>query len=176
MDMTQTRKNAVQSLFSSLQRYERLYQFRDPNNACLFDLRINECYALDFIITDGPVSVVALAKALGIHKSNASRIARALQTKGFAEETTAPKDKRSVLWRATPEGTALFGTITDYLTGRFETILKDFSPDDIARFAKAMALLTDDAESRLGDPCCPGLLPAAPAEVQHRAGVQNHKD
>ena len=46
-----------------LRAYERLYQFRDPNNACLFDLRVNECYALELIVERGVLSVVDVAVA-----------------------------------------------------------------------------------------------------------------
>lgn len=155
--MTRARTSAVRTLFASLQRYERLYQFRDPNNACLFDLRINECYMLDLIIESGPMSVAALAERLGIHKSNASRIARALQAKGFAEETGSPQDRRRVLWQVTEKGHERFAQIADYLVGRFEETLQDFSSVEIARFAAAVTRLAGDAEARLGAPCVPDM-------------------
>jgi DNA-binding MarR family transcriptional regulator len=146
---TPPRGEAVERLYDALEAYERLYQFRDPNNACLFDLRVNECYVLELVAESGSLSVVDVAAALGIHKSNASRIAGALRDKGFLTVKAAADDGRSILLQASTKGRRHYRALRSYLVKRFSNTLRDLSADDIATVAKAVALLAEDAEKRM---------------------------
>ncbi len=149
---TRTGKDAAyHDLFTSLQRFERLYQFRDPNNACLFDLRVNECYALELIALHGPISVANLADKLGIHKSNASRMARTLETKGHIEQDLDTDDARLVLWRASKKGAKLYNNVESYLTERYQARLASSSASDLKAFVRVLTALTDDAEERMSE-------------------------
>jgi DNA-binding MarR family transcriptional regulator len=151
--MPKTKRETIERLYEVLQSYERLYQFRDPNNACLFDLRVNECYALELIVERGPLSVVEIAQFLGIHKSNASRIARSLEAKEFVKETQDRKDGRRILWSATAKGRAKHNAVRSYLVDRFEKTLKGFKVDELAGVVAAISRLTIDAEERMSEQC-----------------------
>lgn len=146
---TLPRGKAVERLYDALEVYERLYQFRDPNNACLFGLRVNECYALELVAESGALTVMDVAGALGIHKSNASRIAGALRDKGFLTVKAAADDGRSILLRASDKGRRHYRALRSYLVKRFSNTLRDLSAGDIATVAKAVALLAEDAEKRM---------------------------
>ena len=149
--MSRARRNDLADLYRALQAYGRLFQFRDPNNACLFDLRVNECYGLDFLVTEGPVSVSDLAAALGVHKSNASRIAKALQDAGLIEVVGDPSDGRSAVLRATEAGRAKQADVQTYLEARFKTALTSFPKADVEAAVRVLDALTEDAEDRLAD-------------------------
>ena len=149
-----TRRAALEKLYAVLESYERLYQFRDPNNACLFDLRVNECYALELIVEREAVSVANLAAALGIHKSNASRIAQALRDKGLLTTEADTNDRRSLILRASAKGKKHYDALRSYLIERFEATLRAFSTSDIQTVADAIAVLGADAELRMKQPRC----------------------
>ena len=140
---------ALERLYGALEAYERLYQFRDPNNACLFDLRVNECYTLELIVERGPLAVVDIATALGIHKSNASRIAQALRDKGLLAAKADADDRRSIRLNASARGVKVYREVRSYLVDRFASSLRKFSAGDIATVAEAVAVLTADAEQRM---------------------------
>ncbi len=151
--MAETRRAAIEKLYDVLQAYERLYQFRDPNNACLFDLRVNECYVLQLIVEQGPLSVAEIAAALGIHKSNASRIAHALGEKNYTKSATDKDDKRSVLWDATATGKKKMLSIKKYLVDRFSATLHGYRVSELAKLSEALERLAADAQSRMSDQC-----------------------
>ena len=68
--------------YAALQELVRIYQFRDRDVACYGDVSPDECYALEAIEAAGKARVGDLAAALNLHKSNASRLAAALEAKG----------------------------------------------------------------------------------------------
>ena len=143
------RRAALDQLYDALEAYERLYQFRDPNNACLFDLRVNECYALELIVERGPLTVIDIAAALGVHKSNASRIAQALRKKGFLAARADADDRRSIRLSASRKGLKVYREVRSYLVDRFKNTLSKFSAGDIATVAAAVTVLAADAERRM---------------------------
>jgi len=143
------RRAALEQLYDSLEAYERLYQFRDPNNACLFDLRVNECYVLELVVERGSLAVVEIAAALGIHKSNASRIANALRDKGFVSAETDALDRRSVRLKASAKGLKRYRALRSYLIARFAATLRGVSTAEIRTVARALVVLTGDAEERM---------------------------
>ena len=87
--------------YDALQRLLRIYQFRDRDIACYGDVSPDECYALEAIEADGALRVGDLAAALNLHKSNASRLARALEAKGYVARSTERGDGRAVSLRIT---------------------------------------------------------------------------
>jgi DNA-binding MarR family transcriptional regulator len=144
-----SRRRALEQLYAALEGYERLYQFRDPNNACLFNLRVNECYVLELVVERGPMAVVEIAQAIGIHKSNASRIAQSLREKGLVVASADSRDRRSMRVQASAKGQKHYRSLRAYLVDRFETTLRKFSADEIKTVASAVSVLAADAEERM---------------------------
>lgn len=142
-------KKRFQDLFVELQNYARLYTFRDPNVACLFGLRVNECYVLDYLAQNGPLSVTQLAEVLGIHKSNVSRILSALEQEQLASLTDNPSDRRTKAAELTKQGFRKHAEIQAYFVERLANTLQHFSSTEIATVQAAFAALTEDAASRI---------------------------
>ena len=146
---TATKNNKLNDIFFALQKYERLYQFRDPNNSCLFSLRINECYTLELIISEDQRTVLEIASDLGIHKSNATRITQSLESQKLIERFRDESDGRLVIWEATNKGKDLYNEIRKYLVSRFRQKLTHFSVQEIETFVEILEALTDDAKDRM---------------------------
>ena len=145
------KKRQWEEFYKRLQSYGRIYTFRDPNNACLFELRVNECYVLDYIVEYGPISVTDLAEKLGVHKSNASRIANALESMDLLKITAQKNDKRAVLLSATASGTDRQAEVKKHFVGKLSKVLKNFSAADIDVAMKVIATLSEEAEGRIVD-------------------------
>lgn len=142
-------KKRYHDLYAELQGFARLYTFRDPNVACLFGLRVNECYVLDYLARHGPLSVTDLAQALGIHKSNVSRILAALETEALTQITDSPSDRRTRLAALTKSGQHKHAEIQAYFVDRLSGALKQFSAAELTTIQAAITALTIDATSRI---------------------------
>lgn len=150
--MVKPARRELEQFYGHLQAYGRLFTFRDPNNACLFDLRVNECYVLDFLVENGAISVSKLADTLGVHKSNASRIATSLQEQGLIEQIADADDKRAVILQPTAQGRVRHAEIKKHFVSRLQSILSEFSRDDVQIAMKVVAELAADAEQRIVSP------------------------
>lgn len=146
--MSASRRDALHRLFAALQAYERLFQFRDSEQAGLSNLRVNECYVLDLLVTDGPLSVSDIAARLGVHKSNASRVARSLQSKGWVKERKDPDDARCILWSPTSNGRQKHSAVTNTLVNRFNDVLANLKVKEINSVVRTLSLLAADIEDR----------------------------
>jgi len=108
------------SLYDSLQHLLAIFQSRDRERPCYFDVSIAECHALETLLRRGPRTINELAAALRVDKSSASRTARALEAKGYARRRTHPKDRRALQVEATPRGRSLEHRIRKGLVGRYD--------------------------------------------------------
>jgi len=136
-------------LYKQLQAYARLYTFRDPNVACLFGLRVNECYVLDYIANHGPMTVSEIANVLGIHKSNASRIIMSLQAGNLVAFKNNDQDARQKLVHVSDAGVEKHEEVQSYFVARLEKALRQFTSKDVKTATQFLAALTDDAASRI---------------------------
>ena len=141
----------LEDFFDCLQDYGRIYTFRDPNEAGLHNLRVNECYVLDFIVGHNEIKVSALADGLGVHKSNASRITASLQDKGLIEAIADPHDKRSFILRATKQGKERHADVKSQFVGMLSSILDDFDRHEIDTAMRVLGVLTTAAQRRIVD-------------------------
>lgn len=140
------------AFYEALQELLRLYQFRDRNRACYGQVTPNECYALEAIERAGALTVGELAAALGLHKSNASRLATALEARGLARRRRAKGDGREVLLRVTPEGQAAHAAIRAGVQAAHRRILDRFAPETRAEIVRLLGLLAGEARQRIGGP------------------------
>lgn len=137
------------ALYNQLQSFARLYTFRDPNVSCLFGLRVNECYVLDYVANYGALTVSRLADVLGIHKSNTSRIVAALESAGLVSLSRTADDGRTKTVELSPAGAAKHDEIQSYFVDRLRHVLEGFSPAEIESAKAVIAALTGDAENRI---------------------------
>ena len=144
-----SRNHRLVGLYNQLQSYARLYTFRDPNVSCLFDLRVNECYVLDYIANHDPLTVTQLAQVLGIHKSNISRIVNALESAGLVQLVENKSDARTKAVELTAAGSDKHSQIQAYFVDRLQRVVKQFSASEIDTSIALIAALTDDATERI---------------------------
>ena len=106
----------------------RTYQFRDRDGICCYDISVTQCYALEAMVSDGPMRLNALAKRLFLDKSTSSRVIDALVRKGYAQRLEDPKDSRAILLRVTPRGRALCRQIQTDMIEQQAQMIADLAP------------------------------------------------
>ena len=135
----------------------RIYQFRDRDRICCYDISVTQCYALESIVQQGPLSLNELAAGLYLDKSTASRVVSALERKGYVLRQPDPADRRALQLQATRAGVELHGRIERDLLDQERRLLKDFEPEVRRGMARLIARLARAAEARVqssGGSCC----------------------
>src|SRR5262245_24559669 len=72
----------TEELYDALEDLLRVYQFRDRDRICCFDISVSQCYALEGLVRRGSMTLNDLAAHLYLDKSTASRVIDALERKG----------------------------------------------------------------------------------------------
>src|SRR4030095_15306556 len=127
----------TEELYDALEDLLRVYQFRDRDRICCFDISVSQCYALEGLVRRGGMTLNDLAAFLYIDKSTASRVIDALERKGYVARLSHPPDRRAVLLEAPPSGRELEGKIRESILAEERQLLADFAPD----VRQAMTLL-----------------------------------
>lgn len=137
LDSDPTLARDTEELYDSLEDLLRVYQFRDRDRICCFDISVSQCYALEGLVRRGDMTLNDLAAFLYIDKSTASRVVDALERKGYVARAPHPKDGRAVLLTATPAGRELEAKIRESILAEERQLLADFTPE----VRQAMTLL-----------------------------------
>jgi MarR family transcriptional regulator, 2-MHQ and catechol-resistance regulon repressor len=135
----------------------RVYQFRDRDRICCYDVSVTQCYALEALVRRGGATLNDLAAQLYLDKSTASRVVDALERKGYVTRLTHPDDRRAVLLDVTPEGQALEARIRDSILAEEQELLAGFAPDIRQAMAQLLRRLARAAAARSGGEaagCC----------------------
>ncbi len=85
----------------------RNFQFRDRDRQTICGITITQCYALDFIIREGRLTVTEIGHRLRLNKSNASRVVDSLETQGLTTRDFDPSNHRVRWIAATAKGKRL---------------------------------------------------------------------
>ena len=146
------------ALYEALSDFIRVYQFRDRDRICCHDISVAQCYAMESLARQGPLTLNALATEMYLDKSTTSRIIAALERKGYVRRRSHPRDGRAVLLELKPKGQVLYARIRAGLLEEERRLLEGFPPTVrgaavrlIARLAEAAA--TRACRARKGDPC-----------------------
>jgi len=144
-------------LHRALSDLVRLYQFRDRTRICCHDVSVTQCYALEAVLREGPLSLNALAALLYLDKSTASRVVDALERKRYLRRAADPADGRAVRLEATPEGRALHGRIERSLIEEEMRLIADFEPAARRAATTIIEKLAQSAAARCtrSAECCP---------------------
>ncbi|HEX4953842.1 MAG TPA: MarR family transcriptional regulator [Thermoanaerobaculia bacterium] len=146
----------AEALHQALSDLVRVYQFRDRDRICCHDVSVTQCYALESLVERGPSTLNALAAALYLDKSTASRVVGTLERKGYVLRRPHPEDGRAVLLEATPAGRTLCQRIREDSVAEEGELIADL--DGPARDAVITVLtrLARVAEKRAGScgPTC----------------------
>ena len=147
----------ARELHRALGELVRVYQFRDRDRICCYDISVSQCYALEAVVLHGPLTVNELAARLYLDKSGASRLADSLERKGYLERRPSPEDRRALQLTATAAGRELHARIdADILAGE-RRLLAAFPTDVRSSMATLIGQLARAASARVdtsGGSCC----------------------
>jgi MarR family 2-MHQ and catechol resistance regulon transcriptional repressor len=135
----------------------RVYQFRDRDRICCYDVSVTQCYALEALVLRGPLTLNDLAAELFLDKSTVSRVADALEAKGYAVRRPNPESRRSVLLEATESGRALHALIEADILAQEDALLATFSVEEQQAMTRLLRDLAAAAAARIdttGGTCC----------------------
>lgn len=147
----------AQALHAALTELVRVYQFRDRDRICCHDISVSQCYALDAVVKDGPLSLNEVAARLFLDKSTASRIVDALERKGYVERHPNPEDRRALHLEPTLRGRELHRTIEGEIVDQEQRLLTPFEPEVRQAMIGLLGKLARAAASRIdtsGGGCC----------------------
>ena len=148
----------TRALYDALSELVRIYQFRDRDRICCYDISVTQCYAIEALITHSPMTVNALAAHLYLDKSTTSRVLDALERKGYATRSHDPEDGRAIRLQATAKGRALHKKIVDAILEEEQQLLGEFPAEVRKSIIQLIQSLARAAERRMtagGGGCCP---------------------
>lgn len=121
----------------------RVYQFRDRDAICCYDVSPGQSHALERLAVEGPMTMNEFAASLFLEKSSASRLADGLERKGYITRRPHPEDARFVQLDLTKPGRALFRKIERDLLQERREVLTGLGPRERGVVIGAVAKLAE---------------------------------
>src|SRR5688500_12019910 len=155
----------AQALHEALSHLVRVYQFRDRDKICCYDVSVTQCYALEVLVERGALRSMSLAEALKLDKSTTSRVVDALVRKGYVEKTADADDARAVSLRVTRQGKALYARINGELIAQQAELIRGLDAEVRAGATEIIRRLAKAAEARFVSgvsvgTCAPACAPS----------------
>jgi len=153
------------ALHAAVSELVRIYQFRDRDRICCYDISVTQCYALETLVDHGPMRLSALAERLFLDKSTTSRVVAALVKKRYVEQRADVTDGRATALNATTAGRRLCARISDELVDQQRQLLQEMPPDVRSGVIEVIRGLSRAADARFragisvgtaGGCCAPG--------------------
>lgn len=138
----------AEALNAALADLVRVYQFRDRDRICCYDISVTQCYALEVLADQGPMRSQALAALLLLDKSTTTRVVDALERKGYVERRADEEDARALSLRITASGRALYETINRGLVMQQAELLAGLDPQVRASVTDVIRRLANAAQAR----------------------------
>ncbi len=145
------------ALHRVLSELKRVYQFRDRDRICCYDISVTQCWALDALVGAGSLTLNQLAAKLYLDKSTTSRVVNALERKGYLRRTRHPEDGRAVVLRTTAAGARLQMRIEREMLEMTRNLLSEFDDEVRRSMVQLIGRLVDAADACLeagGGKCC----------------------
>lgn len=136
------------SLHSAVTELVRVYQYRDRDRICCYDVTVTQCHALEVLVEKGPMRSQALAATLRLDKSTTSRVIDALERKSYVERAADSTDARALALQVTKSGRTLYQAINRDLINLQAELVRDLDPDIRAGAADVIRRLARAAEAR----------------------------
>ncbi len=134
----------------------RGYQFRDRESICCHGVSVSQCYTLDALDRNGPLSMGALAGQLYVEISTMTRVVDYLVNNKLATRVTVPNDRRVCHVKISAKGRSLVATIREQLIGEHEQVLRAIPAESREAVITAITKLHEacrQRQSHLGE-CC----------------------
>ncbi|MDC8014989.1 MarR family winged helix-turn-helix transcriptional regulator [Tahibacter soli] len=138
----------AEALHSAVSDLVRVYQFRDRDKICCYDISVTQCYALEALAEKGPMRSQALAELLLLDKSTTTRVVDALERKGYVTRKADASDARALSLEITRGGRTLYETINRDLIAQQAELLADLDPEVRAGVTDVIRRLARAAEAR----------------------------
>ncbi len=145
----------AEAFSEALEALARIYQLQDPRQTCSYGITLTECYALEALVRRGPTTVTAVAAALHLDKSTASRALAGLVRKKMARRRENPQDGRALELRATPSGERLYERIRSGGRGMHRELLAEFPSEVRAAAATLLHRITAAERACAAAGCSP---------------------
>ena len=136
------------ALHAAVSDLVRVYQFRDRDKICCYDISVTQCYALEALAEKGPMRSQALAELLLLDKSTTTRVVDALERKGYVSRRPDATDARALSLQISPSGRTLYDTINRDLIAQQAELLADLDPEIRAGVTDVIRRLARAAEAR----------------------------
>ncbi len=145
------------ALHRVLSELKRVYQVRDRDRICCYDISVTQCWALNALVGPASLTLNQLAAKLYLDKSTTSRVVNALERKGYVRRTRHPEDGRAVVVLATDAGARLQARIESEMLEMERGLLSEFDDEVRRSMVQLIGRLVDAAGARLetgGGKCC----------------------
>jgi DNA-binding MarR family transcriptional regulator len=136
----------LQRFYMALTRLLRNYQFRDRDRQMICGITVTQCYALEFLVHEGRLTILDLGYRLALNKSNASRVVEGLELIGAVSRAMDPENHRLRWIEPTIHGRELHGKITDGLKRDYAELLAPFNSTFVARVTSLLEALAERAK------------------------------
>lgn len=135
-------------LHEAISHLVRVYQFRDRDRICCYDISVTQCYALESLAQQGALRSQALADLLKLDKSTITRVVDALVRKGYVLRRRDAEDSRALALEITASGRELYEKIHRQLIQQQAELLADLDPETRGAAAAVIRRLAIAAEAR----------------------------
>ena len=134
----------------------RVYQFRDRDAVCCYDISTGQCHGLERLAERGSMTLNDFAASLFLEKSSASRLADGLEKKGYVRRKPRVDDARYVLLELTKRGRTLHDRIERDLLEERALVLADLTSEERRLVIESITRLSDAASARVSTEagCC----------------------
>ena len=112
-------------------------------------LTVPQMRVLTIVNRDGPLNLNAVARALGVHPSNATRTCNRLVEAGLLDRRDNPADRRNIVLTLTPEGRALWTGVMDHRRRAIEQVVRRLAPGERDQLAAGLTAFARAAEEPL---------------------------
>ena len=148
MSDSQTLRSDAEALHAAVADLVRIYQFRDRDKICCYDISVTQCYALEVLVERGPSRSQVLADALRLDKSTTTRVVDALVRKGYVERLRDADDARALSLSVTQSGRKLYEKINSALIDQQVDLLRGLDPQVRSVATQVIQRLARAAQSR----------------------------
>ena len=134
----------------------RVYQFRDRDAVCCYDVSTSQCHGLERLANRGPMTLNEFAASLYLEKSSASRLADGLERKGYIKRKPRVDDARYLQLELTNRGRTLHDRIERDLIDERAEVLADLTTGERKLVIESIARLAGAASARVSTEggCC----------------------
>ncbi len=134
----------------------RVYQFRDRDAVCCYDISTSQCHGLERLANHGPMTLNEFAASLYLEKSSASRLADGLERKGYIKRKPRVDDARYLQLELTNRGRTLHDRIERDLIDERAEVLADLTTGERKLVIESIARLSGAASARVSTEggCC----------------------